>query len=89
MIITRRECGSECGHEHYTNAHAALACSREFCYNKGQARRLSVWRGRRLLLFCIYIDRLVCERLVSLKSRCVRYRQDTLRAPFIIVSTPN
>ena len=69
MIITRRECGSECGHEHYTNAHAALACSREFCYNKGQARRLSVWRGRRLIL---YLHRPARVRAISITKKQMR-----------------
>jgi hypothetical protein len=34
MIVTRREGGSESGHERYTNAHAALDCSGESCLQR-------------------------------------------------------
>ena len=43
MIVTRREGGSESGHERYTNAHAALDCSGESC-----SQRPSPCRGKLL-----------------------------------------
>ena len=85
MIITRRECGSECGHEHYTNAHAALACSREFCYNKGPSP--AVKRMERSSSNFVFTSTGSCASdLYALKSRCVA--TDKTRYALISLSCP-